>query len=204
MSDSHQYLTIAQPGEGSTRVKGSRFLAFAYPVSSEEEIREALGILRKAYHDATHHCYAWRLGAEMDRFRINDDGEPSGTAGHPIFGQIQSMNLTNILVVVVRYFGGTLLGVGGLIQAYREAARDALGKTGTVRRKVESEISIRFEYAQMNKVMSLVKEYKIETKDHRFDLVCTMSLTVWNRILENVLSRIELIEDCQVEKITST
>jgi uncharacterized YigZ family protein len=117
------YLTIASPSEGSYKEKGSRFLAFAYPVSSETEIREKLESLKAQYFDARHHCYAWMLGPEKKHFRANDDGEPNHSAGDPILGQLRAMKLTNVLIVVVRYFGGTKLGVGGLISAYRSAAK---------------------------------------------------------------------------------
>ena len=124
------YLTIEKTTEGLYKETGSKFLAMAFPVSTREEISERLAELRKKYHDARHHCYAWRLGADMEEYRVNDDGEPSGSAGLPIFGQIQSRDLSNVLVVVVRYFGGTLLGVGGLIRAYRAAASGALAPDG--------------------------------------------------------------------------
>ncbi len=204
MSGTDQYLTIAGPARGEYKEKGSKFLAFAYPVNSEEQILELLSDLRKSFHDASHHCYAWRLGAEMDHYRVNDDGEPSGSAGNPIFGQIHSRNLTNVLVVVVRYFGGTLLGVGGLIKAYRRSAREALAKAREVRKKVETEVRIRYGYEQMNPVMSLVKELGIGTKNQEFDMVCTMTLVVWDRFLDQAMKRLALIEDCHVEIITST
>ena len=124
MDDS--YKTLENPAEGIYREKGSRFLAFGYPVHNEEEIKIRVAALRKKYHDARHHCYAYRLGPAGETYRVNDDGEPSGTAGKPIYGQLLSNNLTNVLVVVVRYFGGTLLGTGGLITAYRSATSDML------------------------------------------------------------------------------
>ena len=134
------YKTIKHPSEGLYKEKGSKFLAFAYPVSSEEDIGRIITDLRKQYHDARHHCYAWRLGPEKDRFRVNDDGEPSGSAGKPIFGQIRSMDLSDVLVVVVRYFGGTLLGVGGLIRAYRAAV--AVHILFTVRHTIKVRINL--------------------------------------------------------------
>ena len=130
------YKTIRDPSTGIYKEKGSKFLAFAYPVGTEETIRDRMEELHKQYHDARHHCYAWRLGAGMERLRIHDGGEPSGSAGNPIFGQIRSRELTNILVVVVRYFGGTLLGTGGLIHAYRSAASEALDRSHIITRKV--------------------------------------------------------------------
>ena len=136
------YKTIQSPSKGIYKEKGSKFLAFAFSLSSEEKIKEQIGLLQKEYHDARHHCYAWRLGASMDRYRVNDDGEPSGSAGNPIFGQIQAHDLTNILVVVVRYFGGTLLGVGGLIRAYRSAASVALEQARIIELKVCNRVKL--------------------------------------------------------------
>ena len=131
------YLTISSNTKGQFKDRGSRFIALAFHVVSEDEIKEQITLLRKEYHDARHHCFAWRLGPDMERYRVNDDGEPSGSAGRPIFGQIQSRELTDILVVVIRYFGGTLLGVGGLINAYRSAASDALEHANITEKKVE-------------------------------------------------------------------
>ena len=159
--------TIRESAEGIYKEKGSKFMAFAFPVRSEEEIKERMEILKKEYHDARHHCYAWRLGAEMEQFRSNDDGEPSGSAGPPILGQIRSKNLTNILVVVVRYFGGTLLGVGGLIQAYKSAAADALEHADIVLEKVYSRWEVQFGYPRMNDIMRLVKEYDLVINNGR-------------------------------------
>ena len=144
MSDS--YLTIADPTEGLFKDKGSKFLAYAYPVDNEDEIKELVQHLKKEHYSARHHCYAWRLGADKTHFRANDDGEPSSTAGKPILGQIQRLDLTNILIVVVRYFGGTLLGVSGLINAYREAAVDALEHAEIVEKLVEEIFWVEFDY----------------------------------------------------------
>ena len=152
------YLTILKRGDGLYKDKGSRFLAFAEPVHSEDEVQQRLACYRKAYHDARHVCYAWMVGAERERFRMSDDGEPSGTAGRPIMGQINSRGLTNVLIVVVRYFGGILLGTGGLIVAYREAASDALDHTAIVQRDVLLTRTLRFPYEEMNRVMRLLKD----------------------------------------------
>jgi uncharacterized YigZ family protein len=195
-----RYHTIGAPSEGIFKQKGSKFLAFAYPVGTEEEIRERLAELRKTYHDARHHCYAWRLGPELKHFRSYDDGEPAGSAGNPILGQIRSKNLTNVLVVVVRYFGGTLLGVGGLIHAYRSATSDALERSSIVERKVYSSWEVRFSYPAMNSVMKLVKELDLEIENQFFETSCSMSLRVWIRLEETMKKRISLIEDCTIEK----
>ncbi|HEY9049147.1 MAG TPA: YigZ family protein, partial [Ohtaekwangia sp.] len=155
------YRTIQQPAEGMYKEKGSKFLAFAYPVDSEAAIRERLDALRKEYFDARHHCYAWMLGPERKHFRANDDGEPNHSAGDPILGQIRSKELTNILIVVVRYFGGTKLGVGGLISAYKIASEDALSHAIVVEREVTEMITIRYEYASTPEVMKLVKDFDL-------------------------------------------
>ena len=144
MEPEDSYLTIAAPAEASSRERSSKFLAYAYPVQQEEQIREILDGLRKKYYDATHHCYAWRLGPGGAAFRANDDGEPSGTAGKPILGQLLSNNLTDCLIVVVRYFGGTKLGVPGLIAAYRESAAEAIAAARIVERTVDRTIRVDF------------------------------------------------------------
>lgn len=195
------YMTIVAPSEGIFKDKGSKFLAFAYPLGSEEEIREYMENLKKDYHDARHHCFAWRLGADMSRFRVSDDGEPSGSAGKPILGQIQSRNLTNILVVVVRYFGGTLLGVGGLIRAYRSATSAALDQARIIEKKVQLKLQLEFDYERMNSVMRVIKELGLEFEDQDFDLRCTLTLKLWVRMQEQVLSKLSMIEGCRITKM---
>lgn len=153
-----RYLTITAPAEGLYKEKGSKFLSFIEPVRSEEEIRERLAYYRKEYYDARHVCYAWMLGAERDQYRSSDDGEPSGTAGKPILGQINSKQLTNVLVVVVRYFGGILLGTGGLVVAYREATLDAINHGEIVEKDVMLPRLLRFPYEKMNDIMRTLKD----------------------------------------------
>lgn len=172
------YLTIAGPAEAASRERSSKFLAFAYPVQDEETIRGLLDDLRKRYYDATHHCYAWRLGPGGDNFRANDDGEPSGTAGKPILGQLLSNRLTDCLVVVVRYFGGTKLGVPGLIAAYREAAAEALAAARIVERTVDRTVRVDFPYVAMNDIMRVVKEEQPRVVSQTFDNLCTMELAI--------------------------
>ena len=155
---SDSYHTLAGPAEAIYKEKSSKFLAYAYPVESEEEIRTLLDALRKKYYDATHHCYAWRLGPHGETFRANDDGEPSGTAGKPILGQLLSNELVNCLIVVVRYFGGTKLGVSGLIGAYKESAAEAIRAAEIVERTVDTVVEVEFSYLAMNDVMRVVKE----------------------------------------------
>lgn len=172
------YLTIELPAQGLFKDKGSKFIAFAYPVSGEDEIKDQLQLLRKQHPGANHHCYAFRLGADKMAFRANDDGEPSNTAGKPILGQIQSKDLTNILIVVVRYFGGTLLGVSGLINAYRLAAADAIANAKIVERTVNELYELRFDYLQMNDVMKIMKDEKLEQRSQVFELRCELVFSV--------------------------
>ena len=172
------YLTLAAPAEAALRERSSKFLAFAWPVRSEEEIRLHLDDLRKRYYDATHHCYAWRLGPDGAAWRANDDGEPSGTAGKPILGQLQSRSVTNTLVVVVRYFGGTKLGVPGLIAAYKEAAADVLDAAEIVERTVDCIVRVDFPYIAMNEIMRVVKEERPEILRQAFDNLCTMEFSI--------------------------
>jgi uncharacterized YigZ family protein len=192
------YRTIASPSEGQFKDKGSRFLAFAYPVDHEQGIRQLVDDLKKQYHDARHHCYAWQLGAGLDRFRVNDDGEPPGSAGKPIHGQILARELTQILVVVVRYFGGTLLGVGGLINAYRSAAAQALDRAVIVEKKVESRFVLEFAYSDTNAVMQVIKALNVTVETRQFDLKCTLTVRVWNRRIEDMMKNLSQIGGCQV------
>jgi uncharacterized YigZ family protein len=153
-----EYLTLKNESQGLYKEKGSRFIAIAVPVGSAGEVKSQLERLRKLYHDARHHCYAYRLGEEPYEYRYNDDGEPSGTAGKPIYGQIQSFDLTNILIVVIRYFGGVKLGTGGLIQAYRSAARDSVNNGEIITKTWKAVFEIRFNYPRMNDVMRIIKD----------------------------------------------
>jgi uncharacterized YigZ family protein len=152
------FQTISNTSQGTYKEKGSKFLAFAFPVLTEEDIRMNLATLRKEYHDARHHCYAYCLGYDKSAWRVNDDGEPSGTAGKPIYGQIQSKDLTNILIVVIRYFGGIKLGIPGLINAYRTATKEALSHANIIQKIIEEMYEVSFEYPLMNEVMKIVKE----------------------------------------------
>lgn len=195
------YLTIEDCSEGLYKDKGSKFIALVYPVGEEEEIKSIISKLRKDHHSARHHCYAWRLGAEMNSYRINDDGEPSGTAGKPIFGQIQSNNLTNILIVVIRYFGGTLLGVSGLINAYKKAAADAINNAEIISKQVEDIIEVSFDYSSMNDVMRLLKEEKLEMNDSVFNLSCKITVAVRQSLTATISEKLENIEKTKVKII---
>ena len=188
MSDT--FRTIASSSEGSYKEKGSKFLSFAFPVKNVDEINQILAQYRKQYYDARHICYAYMLGNAKNEWRANDDGEPSGTAGRPILGQINSFELTNVLVIVVRYFGGILLGTGGLITAYKEASRDALEQASIVEQTIDEIISIEFDYLLMNEVMRIVKEMSPQILDQSFDNMCAMKLAIRQSDAEKVKSKL--------------
>lgn len=175
---SDTYRSIAAPAKGIYKELGSKFLAFAYPVETEEEIKNILAAVRKEYFDARHHCYAWRLGLTGEPFRMNDDGEPSSTAGRPIHGQLLSQGLSDVLVVVVRYFGGVKLGVPGLIRAYRTATQDALANAEIVEKVAGERFTVTFGYLQMNDVMKVLKDMGITPLKQDFDLDCRMEVRV--------------------------
>ena len=185
------YLTLAAPAEAALRERSSKFLAYAWPVRSEEEIRTHLEALRKRYYDATHHCYAWRLGADGASWRANDDGEPSGTAGKPILGQLLSREVTDCLVVVVRYFGGTKLGVPGLIAAYKEATAAVLDAAEIVEQTVDRRIRVDFPYVAMNEIMRVVKEEKPAVLRQAFDNLCTMEFAIRESRAEQLIGKLK-------------
>ena len=172
------YRTIKEPSQGVYKEKGSKFLAFAFPVTTETEVKARLETLRKQYFDARHHCYAYILGHDKAAYRINDDGEPSSTAGRPIYGQLQSFDLTNILLVVVRYFGGIKLGVPGLINAYRTAAKDAVENAIIVEKNITEVYNLMFSYEQMNSVMKILKDEQLPQSNQRFELDCSLDFSV--------------------------
>jgi len=172
------YRTLSSHSESLYKVKGSKHFGYAFPVYSKLEISEKLALVKKNHHSARHHCYAWRLGLEKKDFRANDDGEPSNSAGMPILGQIQSFDLTNVLIVVVRYFGGVKLGVGGLIDAYRTSARMAIEENKIITRQVHHFYRINFNYEAMPRVMSLLKSMKMEMKNSDFQLECSLETDI--------------------------
>jgi uncharacterized YigZ family protein len=172
------YRTIQSLSEGLYKDKGSKFLAFAEPVETVEAVKQCLERYRKNYHDARHVCYAYVLGPDRSESRSSDDGEPSGTAGRPILGQIQSVGLTNVLVVVVRYFGGILLGTGGLVVAYRSAAAEALTSAVTIEKTVERRLHLSFEYPLLNEVMKPIKQLGATVLSQRFELDCQLEVSV--------------------------
>lgn len=188
------YLTISRTSEGIYKEKMSKFLAFAIPVVSVEEVKTQLEKYQKEYYDARHVCWAYMLGHERTNFRSNDNGEPSGTAGKPILGQINSAGLTDILIIVVRYFGGIKLGTSGLIVAYREAAAEAIAANEIVERQVEDEIRFGFEYPLMNEVMRIVKEENPTIISQLFDMDCEMTLRIRRSLMENLKNRLSKID----------
>ncbi len=173
------YKTISKPSkEVLFKDRNSKFFGYAYPVTSEEQISNFIRQLKKSHYNALHWCYAWQLGKEYEKYRANDDGEPSNSAGKPIYGQLQSFELTNVLVVVVRYFGGTKLGVGGLIQAYKTTAKMALGNSEISVKSINESFVLNFEYADMNVVMRIIKDDNLTIKDQVLELSCKIIISV--------------------------
>lgn len=194
-----KYRTVNAIAEGLYKEKGSRFISFIYPVKTEEEIKEILAEIKTKYYDARHHCYAYCLGANRERFRANDDGEPSSTAGKPILGQIVSNDLSNVLIVVIRYFGGIKLGVSGLIQAYKDAAADAILHAEIVERTVDEIIRIRFTYVVMNDVMKVLKEEAPEILSRNFEMECEMTLSIRQKDMPGLKERLSKVESLVIE-----
>ena len=185
------YRSIAAPSEGLFKDNGSRFIALAYPVETEEEVKSIVAGLRKEYHDARHHCYAYRLGYQGDVFRSSDDGEPSGSAGRPILGQIDSAGLSDILVVVVRYFGGIKLGIPGLIRAYKTSTADALSQATVLAKVAGQHFRLHFDYLSMNAVMKVLKDMDIPQRAQSFGADCSLEVRVRLSALEDFKKRME-------------
>ena len=183
------YKSIAGPSEGLFKDNGSRFIALAYPVETEEEVREIVSRLRKEYHDARHHCYAYRLGYKRDVFRASDDGEPSGSAGRPILGQIDSLGLSDVLVVVVRYFGGIKLGIPGLIRAYKTSSADALSQAAVIEKIAARRFRLHFDYLSMNAVMKVLKEMDLPQSGQQFGESCSLEVRVRLSVVEDFTKR---------------
>lgn len=192
--ESDIYYTIKKPSQGIYKEKGSRFLAFAFPIRFADEVKPVVDSIRKEHHEARHHCFAYMTGKDRVNWRASDDGEPSGTAGRPILGQINSTGLTDILIVVSRYFGGTLLGVSGLINAYRSAAADAIANSEIVECTLKEYYQIVYPYISMNDVMKILKEEGVEQSDQFFDLECRVSISFRVSSKEKILKRIERVE----------
>jgi uncharacterized YigZ family protein len=194
------YRTIKSLSEGYYTEKRSRFLSFAMPVRTPEEAKEYVREYRKKYYDARHVCWAYRIGAGCKVFRANDDGEPSSTAGKPILGQISASELTDILVIVVRYFGGIELGTGGLIAAYRAAAAEAIAAAETEERTVDEDLTVVFEYPYLDSIMRIVKEEQPEIVSRKFEMTCEMTLRIRKNLFGNLRNRILKVETVYVKE----
>lgn len=188
---SDTYRTVSQKSESLYKVKGSKHFGYLYPVSSEEDVKDVLDALRKEHHAARHHCYAYRLGAKADLFRANDDGEPANSAGKPILGQLVSVDLTDALIVVVRYFGGTKLGVGGLIDAYRTAAKEAIEANEIIEQHVTESVTVEFTYEDMGAVMKVLKDFNLEMAAHSFEVNCTLRVEVRQSLTQQLIQALE-------------
>ncbi len=194
------YLTVSIKSNGIFKDKGSKFIAHAYPVNNIDTIKTILEELKKEFYDARHICYAYRLGAAGEEYRLNDDGEPSGTAGKPIYGQLLSHNLTNILVTVVRYFGGTKLGVSGLIQAYKSAAADAIAQNTIEERIVYKTLKASFDYPEMNSIMQVVKNHNLMVLSQDFRIQCSLHLAIRKNDFEGIFEQLSAIPKVKVEE----
>ncbi|MDX9782025.1 MAG: YigZ family protein [Bacteroidales bacterium] len=195
INSSDSYKSIAKPTTGIYKELGSKFISFAYPVSNEEEIKEIIAEIKKEYHDARHHCYAYRLGPDGEFWRANDDGEPSSSAGKPILGQLLSHQLSDLLIIVVRYFGGTKLGVPGLIRAYRSATSDAIENAEVVEKIAGKMVTFTFDYLQMNGAMKLIKDYSAEIINQNFDNICSITVKIRMRDQERFCNELETISN---------
>lgn len=187
-----QYKTILTPSEEVLyKEKGSKFFGYAFPVTSEDQIKEHLDALRKQHHSARHWCYAWQMGKSYEHYRANDDGEPSNSAGMPIYGQLQSFEVTNILVVVVRYFGGTKLGVGGLVQAYKTTAQMALEASKIYEKTIDETFILKFEYPELNTVMRIIKDEDLNITHQKMELNCEFEISIRKKDAERIFSIFE-------------
>ena len=201
MPSKDTYKSIAEESSGLFKDKGSRFIALAYPVESEDEVRRIVASLKKEYHDARHHCYAYRIGLDGGVWRASDDGEPAGTAGRPILGQIDSAGLSDILVVVVRYFGGIKLGVPGLIRAYKSSTQDALEAATIIEKIAGSWYELRFQYENLPAVMKIIKEMNLPQKDQSFLQECSLKVRVRLDLEQDFLVKTEKICTLGAQKI---
>lgn len=201
MSEADFYYTIDKAGTAEFKDRGSKFIAYAWPISSVEDFKKQLDAVKKEHPKASHHCFAYRIGLDKNIFRVSDAGEPSGTAGKPILGQIDSKQLTDILVVVVRYFGGTLLGVPGLINAYKTATSLVLQVTPVVQKPVEVNYKLQFDYTVVNEVMMVVKQCNCSVLQQEMQLFCSITVGVPKSRLDEVLFRLKDIKGIEMEKL---
>ncbi|NOY49138.1 MAG: YigZ family protein [Chlorobi bacterium] len=199
--ESDSYKTVSVGGKGLYKDKGSKFIAIAKHIDSEEDFKVFMTELKKEYYDARHHCYAWRLGPEDDRFRSNDDGEPSGTAGKPMLNQLLSNELYYTALIVVRYFGGTKLGVPGLISAYKNSAKEAIENSVKRKKFIYKTLELAFEYPRLNDIMRIVKEHELKILTQDFQLDCLMSLNVKKNDIQNIINRLSIFHDIKIKEL---
>ena len=200
MKDTYQSITEPSP-EVLFKDRNSKFFGYAFPIKTEEEANQHLEDLRAKHHKARHWCYAWQIGKEEFQYRANDDGEPSNSAGMPIYGQIQSFDVTNILIVVVRYFGGVKLGVGGLINAYKTAAQMALEASDILKRTIDEIFVVKFDYPEMNKVMQVIKKNNLNVIDQKLEIDCKIFIAVRKKDVENVYSKFDNTYKVEISKL---
>jgi len=201
MSEAEFYFTIERAGTAEFKDRGSRFIAYAWPIANTDDFKKQIEAIKKEHPKASHHCFAYRIGLDKNIFRVSDAGEPSGTAGKPILGQIDSKQLTNVLVVVVRYFGGTLLGVPGLINAYKTAASLALQVTPAVQKPVEIGYRLQFDYTVVNEVMMVVKQFNCTVLDQEMQLFCNITIGIPKSRFDEVMYRLKDIKGVELEKL---
>jgi uncharacterized YigZ family protein len=204
MEEIFKFKTIKGKSEGLYKEKGSKFIAIAHPVKSEDEFKDVYAAVKKEYHNARHHCYAYRVNPEEEDVRSNDDGEPSGTAGKPILNQLYSHELYNICVIVVRYFGGTKLGVSGLINAYKQATIEAISHANVKTEHLKRFVSVSFKYPLMNEVMRVIKEENLKIKDQKFELDCLINLEIKKNIFDKVFLRFENIRGIAISELKNS
>lgn len=200
MTEADFYTTIEKPSVAEFKDRGSKFIAYAFPIVIAEDFKKQLQLLKKEHPKAVHHCFAYRIGTDGNNFRSSDDGEPSGTAGKPILGQIDSKGITDVAVIVVRYWGGTMLGVPGLINAYKTATALALQVTPIVEKQIELNYSIEFDYTQMNEVMMIMKQFNCSIHSNEMQLFCQVQAGIPKNRLQEVLYRLNDLQQVSVKK----
>ncbi|MBN1250493.1 MAG: YigZ family protein [Bacteroidales bacterium] len=203
MSEEDIYKTISKPSEGFYKDKGSKFYSYSFPVQTDEEIQQYRSQIRKKHHDARHHVYAYRIGAEKDIFYSSDDGEPANSSGPPVLGQIRAADLTNILIIVVRYFGGTKLGIPGLIKAYKSAALKAIQNSNVITKTIGIKIKLSFNYPLMNDVMRVLKDDGIEIINQNFTDNCFIEIKIRKNIYEQTINKLNLMHSLNIKTDTN-
>jgi uncharacterized YigZ family protein len=201
MAEKDFYLTIDKPGTAEYKDRGSKFIAYAYPIETVEDFKKHLLQIKKEHPKAEHHCFAYRIGTDGNTFRVNDDGEPSGSAGKPILGQLDSKEVTNTAVIVVRYFGGALLGVPGLINSYKTVTALALQVTPIIQKQVAINYSIQFDYTRMNEIMMVLKQYSCTVISQEMQLFCVIKTGIPKNRLTEVLYQLKELQNIEVHKI---